>query len=64
MRVEVYLLSIPLTRHRSIVARPHRVGDALQGHALPSHQVHQQGVSEALAESNPYPRTLHRTEPG
>ncbi len=64
MRDEVYLLSIPLTRHRNIVARPHRVGDALQAHALPSHRVHQQAVSETLAESNPYPRTLHRTEPG
>jgi hypothetical protein len=64
MRVEVYLLSIPLTRHRNIVPRPHRVGDALLGHAMPGPQLHQQGVSETLAESHPYPGTLHRTEPG
>jgi hypothetical protein len=64
MRVEVYLLSIPLTRHRSIVPRPHRVGDALPGHAISASQLHQQGVSEAFAEFHPYPGTLHRTEPG
>jgi hypothetical protein len=64
MRDEVYLLSIPLTRHRNIVPRPHRVSDALQGHAMPVPQLHEQGVSETLAESDPYPGILHRTEPG
>ena len=54
MRVEVYLLSIPFARHRSIVPRPHRFAPALEGYGVPPVQ-RQQSVTDALTEPRTFP---------
>jgi len=64
MSIEVYLLSIPFARHRSIVPR-HRRGAVLPpGREACQPHPRLRGVAQTIAESSPYRDTLQRTDPG
>lgn len=51
MNAEVYLLSIPLTRHRSIVARPRRADGAAPICGVREPQARHHDVTEQRSES-------------
>jgi hypothetical protein len=64
MSTEVYLLSIPLARHRSIVPRQHRGEMVLANTAAhePRHSV--RGLTDSLLDSHIGTGTLQRFDAG
>jgi hypothetical protein len=63
MRLEVYLLSIPLARHRAIVPRAGRSAASLQGTEVQGPEQTQNRLTETVAESRACPGMLQRTDP-
>lgn len=64
MRREVYLLSIPLTRHRTIVPRAGRSAFWPQGSGMPGPEQPTTRVAETAIQSRAYPGISQRTDPG
>jgi hypothetical protein len=64
MSIEVYLLSIPLARHRSIVPRRRRSNApfASTGVREPQHRMH--SVTDTLVEPPRHAGTMQRIDPG
>jgi hypothetical protein len=63
MRLEVYLLSIPLMRHRNIAPRTRRSTPLLQGTEMQSPDQPQNRLPETVGESRAYPGMLQRLDP-
>jgi hypothetical protein len=63
MSTEVYLLSIPLARHRTIVPRPRRNNELSSGSAVrePEHPRH--GVADTL-DAPRHAGAMQRIDPG
>jgi hypothetical protein len=62
MSLEVYLLSVPLARHRTIVPRPRRLGISVPGSSLRTTEQRQPGAVLAQAESSVSADSLQRFE--
>lgn len=64
MSIEVYLLSIPLARHRSIVPLPRRSNAELASTGVqePQHRMH--SVTDTFVEPARHASTMQRTDPG
>jgi hypothetical protein len=63
MLTEVYLLSIPLARHRNIVPRRRDAGLAPGASRVRPLEQRVHGVADGIAESPPHPGTLPRFDP-
>jgi hypothetical protein len=64
MSIEVYMLSIPLARHRSIVPRPGRRNALLANTSIREPQHRLRSATETLVEPPPHPGTMQRIDPG
>jgi hypothetical protein len=63
MRLEVYLLSIPLMRHRNIVPRTRRSTALLKGTEVQGPDQPQNRLPETVGESRTYHGMLQRLDP-
>jgi hypothetical protein len=63
MSREVYLLSIPLARHRAIVPRPRRVGVSFPESGMREPELRTPGAIQAQSESPVSAGPLRRIEP-
>ncbi len=63
MGLEVYLLSIPLLRHRNIVPRTRGSTALLQGTEVQGLDQPQTRLTETVGESRTYPGLLQRLDP-
>lgn len=63
MRLEVYLLSIPLMRLRNIVPRTRRSTAPLQGTEVQGPDEPQNRLTETVGESRTYSRMLQHLDP-
>jgi hypothetical protein len=63
MRLEVYLLSIPLLRHRNIVPRTRRSTALLQGTEAQGPDQPRNRLTETVGESRTWPGMLQRLDP-
>jgi hypothetical protein len=64
MSIEVYLLSIPLARHRSIVPRPRRSNAPLASTGVQEAQHRMHCVTDTLVEPPRHVGTMQRIDPG
>ncbi len=64
MSLEVYLLSLPLARHRAIVPRPRRIGGSFPESGMRRPEQGAPGVVQAQAGSPVSSGPLQRIEPG
>ena len=63
MRLEVYLLSIPLLRHRNIVPRTRRATALLQGTEVQGPDQPQNRLTETVGELRTYSSMLQHLDP-
>jgi hypothetical protein len=64
MSLEVYLLSISLARHRTIVPRPRRMGVSLPESGMQALEQRRPGTMQSRTEPPASAGPLHRIEPG
>jgi hypothetical protein len=63
MSLEVYLLSIPLARHRAIVPRPRRMGTSFSAPGIPTPELRTPSVVRARTGSPISASPLQRIDP-